>query len=125
MKTSGRITKAVGLLFLFGTLLSSCKKKELDIPLTDLCATTNPFVKEVKQAVGTVYYDSTQGRYGIQVPTSMDSADMGLACNVPAAYQRVMKKVRFSGRYYERSTSQTGPVGYNYYELIVTSIASP
>ncbi|RYE22419.1 MAG: hypothetical protein EOP45_08245 [Sphingobacteriaceae bacterium] len=123
MKTSGGITKAIGLLFLFGTLSSSCEKKEIEVPLSDICATTNPFVKEVKHEVGTVYYDSTQARYGIQVPTSMDSADMGLACNLPTDYQQSMKKVRFSGRYYERTAPQTGPVGYKHYELIVTSIS--
>ncbi|RAJ90840.1 hypothetical protein LX87_05469 [Larkinella arboricola] len=106
-------------LIAFLTFLVGCQKKER----VDPCPQAGAFVRELKEAVGTVYYDSTAATYGIQVATSMDSADMGLTCNLPVDYQKPMTQVRFTGRYYEREKRITGPVGYRFYYLTVSSIA--
>lgn len=88
------------------------------------CPNAGAFVRREEQILGTVYYDRSRGSYGVQVATSMDSADMGLSCNLPSKYQKELTKVRFTGSYYEYDKSVTGPVGYRYYYLTIESISS-
>lgn len=114
------------LFFLTGLYLTGCAKLQTQEPASvQPCPNSGAFVRELKQVVGTVYYDATKASYGIQVATSMDSADMGLTCNLPAEYQKSMTKVRFSGRYYERDKPPFGPAGYRYYYLTVSSVSNP
>jgi hypothetical protein len=85
-------------LFLFSILISlfGCEKES---PAD--CADGGAFVKRVDNAIGTVYYDSTQTKYTIRVLNSMDSHDVGYLCSLDAKYQQNGLQVRFSGRYYE------------------------
>lgn len=110
----------VGALFVSTSVLSSCREQKA------LTATACPeaiqFVKDASNLEGTVYYDSAQDRYGIQVATSMDSADMGLTCNLPKSYQKAQLKVRFSGKYYAYDKPVNAPAGYRHYYLTLNSV---
>ena len=100
--------------------LSACHKQEA-IPLKN-CPNAGDFVRQANNLIGTVFYDSTQGRYGIQVATSFDSADMGYTCNLPADYQKELLKVRFSGSFYAYDKPVKAPAGYRVYYLTLESI---
>ncbi|MBO0953097.1 hypothetical protein [Fibrella forsythiae] len=113
--------KSVLLLSLGILLLSDGCKQDL----APACPNAGALAGQATQLLGTVYYDRARGSYGIQVATSMDSADMGLTCNLPAEYQKELTKVRFSGTYYADEQSTGGPVGYRYYYLSISSIATP
>lgn len=91
----------------------ACHRKP-DVPAltpADPCPNAGTFVRRVQQQVGTVYYDRTRNGYGIQVATSMDSADMGFSCNLPATYQQELTRVRFTGSYYTDGQRLSGPLG--------------
>lgn len=111
----------VGALLVSMSLLSSCREQKA-LTATN-CPEATRFVKDAADLGGTVYYDSAQNRYGIQVATSMDSADMGLTCNLPKAYQKAQLKVRFSGQYYADARPVNAPVGYQHYYLTIDSIS--
>ncbi len=52
----------------------------------------------------------------------MDSADMGLTCNLPKAYQKAQLKVRFNGKYYAYDKPVNAPAGYRHYYLTLNSV---
>ncbi len=112
----------VSAFFISASVLSGCREQK-SLTTTN-CPEATQFVRDATDLEGTVYYDSAQDRYGIQVATSMDSADMGLACNLPKAYQKEQLKVRFSGKYYAYSKTVNAPAGYRHYYLTVNSISN-
>lgn len=110
----------LGALFVSTSVLSGCREQKA---LTVMrCPEATQFVRDASGLEGTVYYDSAQDRYGIQVATSMDSADMGLTCNLPKSYQKAQLKVRFSGKYYTYGKPVNAPAGYRHYYLTLDSI---
>ncbi|GAB3742421.1 hypothetical protein [Spirosoma lituiforme] len=110
----------MGVLFVSTSVLSGCREQKT--LTTNKCPEASEFVRQANDLEGTVYYDSDQDRYGIQVATSMDSADMGLTCNLPKSYQKAQCKVRFSGQYYAYAKPVNAPAGYKHYYLTLDSI---
>lgn len=110
----------MGALLVGSSLLAGCRQQQ-SLTATN-CPEATQFVRDANDLEGTVYYDSAQDRYGIQVATSMDSADIGLTCNLPKSYQKAQLKVRFSGKYYTYSQPVNAPAGYRHYYLTLDSI---
>lgn len=107
-------------LSLFGllVLLSGCEK---DIPAD--CSEGGQFVKRVANVSGRVYYDSTETKYMILVPNSMDSHDVGFVCSLDTRFQKVGQEVKFSGRYYAYSKTLLRFAGDRFYSLSVDTIS--
>lgn len=107
------------LLFWIPIILFGCEK---DISAD--CADGRSFVKRVDNAIGNVFYDSTQTKYIIRVPNSMDSHDVGYLCSLDSKYQQNGLEVKFSGRYYEYyKTLPMYLVGDRNYSLSIETIS--
>ncbi len=111
----------LGLSIMLWACLSACQQQKT-IPAPP-CPNAGAFVKQATNLSGLVYYDSTRKSYGIQVPTSMDSADMGYTCSLPTDYQKKQLLVHFTGSYYEYDKPVPVPVGYKVYYLSLNYIS--
>lgn len=106
----------IALFLLLGIV--SCKKDQV---FAD-CEQKGALVKEIKNVVGRIYFDSTQGKYSILVANSLDSYDVGYVCDLPLNFQKAALEVRFSGRYYVYDKPAQGIAGNKYYYLSLEAI---
>lgn len=87
------------------------------------CSDEGAFVKRVNKVNGRVYYDSTETKYMILVPNSMDSHDVGFVCSLDKTFQKAGLPVKFSGRYYNYNKTLTRFAGDRFYFLSVETIS--
>ena len=105
-------------LFLLCFVGSGCQE-DADA-LNNSCAPTARSVKQAKDQVGTVFFNTTEQRYAIisAIPGTFDSQDVGFVCNLPNNLQQDGQKVVFSGTYRTYTgNAPFGPVGTTYYYL--------
>jgi hypothetical protein len=104
-------------------ILVSLTGCETETTVRSDCADGGAFVKNVEHATGRVYFDSTEARYMILVPNSMDSHDVGFVCSLDTPFQKEGLLVKFSGRYYAYNKVLTRFAGDRFYALAVDTIS--
>jgi hypothetical protein len=100
--------------------LGSCKT---DVPMISDCPDAGAFAKRVENVNGRIYYDSTETKYLILVPNSMDSHDVGFVCVLDTKFQQEGLPVKFSGRYYAYSKTLQRFAGDRFYSLSIEAIS--
>ena len=108
------------LLFWVFISLSGCEK---GVPMSADCADGGAFIKRVDDGNGRVYYDSTETKYMILVPNSIDSHDVGFVCSLNPEFQKEGLLVKFSGRYYAYSKTLERFAGDKFYSLSIEAIS--
>lgn len=79
------------------------------------CNSDDDVIRTVTNIEGTVWYDSDSRLWFIQVPTSMDSADLYYVEKFDENYQEQGLRVLFSGDLYPFKTNHLRPDGYAEY----------
>lgn len=127
--------KYATLLTLFLSLTLSCKEQDIyPTASKSPCAPAGEITMQVFSRNGLAYYDKYHNLFSIQtaIPNTYDVVDVGIVCNMPenlqqeiieAGIDQKLVKVVFSGSYREVIDDKySGPVGYTYYYLSLSSI---